>query len=95
MNVPAELDGAKVIMYIENDKRPFLIMKFEEDDGSQKEVPITRMAIAKYENGKGYYLFLCDMNWEVQNDFDFDSIEEAIHCASKSFEVKINDWNNF
>ncbi|MDQ0057886.1 hypothetical protein [Paenibacillus harenae] len=76
MNIPAQLDGARVIMYIENDvNRTITKMFYEEEDGSAKEVLITGLALAKYEQSNEYYLFLCDTNWEIHQDFDMESIE--------------------
>ncbi|MFD2615683.1 hypothetical protein [Paenibacillus gansuensis] len=93
MNIPAQLDGAKVIMFIENDaNRPITKMLYEEEDGSSNEVLITGLALAKYENANEYYLFLCDTNWEVHQDFDMESIDEAINCSITTFHLNKNDW---
>ncbi|MGO4501094.1 hypothetical protein AB4114_35180 [Paenibacillus sp. 2RAB27] len=93
MNVPAVLDGANVIMHTCNGpETPLSKMIFEEDDGSQKEVAITALAIAKYKNGDKYYLFLCDKNWVVLNDFDLSTVDEAMQCASTSFSINKSDW---
>ncbi|MFD0618237.1 hypothetical protein ACFQZR_12255 [Paenibacillus sp. GCM10027629] len=63
MIVSAYLDGAKVIMYVDNDvNRPITKMLCEEDNGSSKEIIISGLALAKYENSNEYYLFLCDKN---------------------------------
>ncbi|MDQ0876065.1 hypothetical protein QFZ77_004724 [Paenibacillus sp. V4I3] len=88
MNVPVVLDGANVLKYAVNgSKTPLSIMIFEVEDGSQKEVAITALAIAKYETGDKYYLFMCDKNWVVLNDFDLDTVDEAMQCASTSFSI--------
>lgn len=51
MNVPAQLNGAKVIRFVENDANRIITkMVYEEEDGSSKEVLITGLALAKYEN---------------------------------------------
>ncbi|EPY07581.1 hypothetical protein PAALTS15_09289 [Paenibacillus alvei TS-15] len=93
MIVPAHLDGAKVIMYVDNDvNRPIAKMLYEEDNGSSKEIIITGLALAKYDNSNDYYLFLCDKNWEVCQDFDIGSIEEALHSSIASFELDNSDW---
>ncbi|WP_336785885.1 hypothetical protein [Paenibacillus sp. MMO-177] len=93
MNIPAQLDGARVIMYIENDaNHTFTRMLYEEEDGSSNEVLITRLAIVKYEQSNEFYLFLCDTNWEVHQDFDMESIEEAINCSITTFSLNDSDW---
>jgi len=93
MNVPNELEGAKVIKYTQNDENQKLgLMFFEEQDGSMLEISITALAIAKYEDENGYYLFMCDQNWEIQDDHQLESVEEAISWAEKNFDVNEEDW---
>lgn len=93
MNVPEQLDGAEVIKFTKNDATIMLSkMIFEEENGSTTEIPITALAIAKFENDDKYYLFLCDKNWEVQNDFYLETIEEAIELAQNNFFVSMDDW---
>lgn len=92
MNSPSELDGAKVIQCTNNiNPNDFGVVLYEEEN-PKKEVKITGIAIAKYEDGRGYYLFSCDLNWQVIGDYFFSSLEEAINEASNGFGVKENDW---
>jgi len=46
-----------------------------------KPIPIKYLAICQYENDKSVYLFLCNDKIEVENDFLFDTIEEAKQSA--------------
>ncbi|MBM7660995.1 hypothetical protein JOC85_001767 [Bacillus mesophilus] len=93
MSIPLELDGAKVLKYTKNDTTKQLsLMVFEEEDGSTNEVPITALAIAQYDKDDRYYLFLCDQDWEVQNDYLLDSIEECISFA-EDFGIFNEDWS--
>ncbi|EPD50229.1 hypothetical protein MHH33_03960 [Paenisporosarcina sp. FSL H8-0542] len=88
-----ELDGAKVIKQTKNDGTLKLsTMYFEEKDGTTIEVPITALAIAKYEEERGYYLFMCDSEWTVQDDHHLESLEEAITWAEKNFDVTDKEW---
>lgn len=93
MNAPQELDGAKVIKQTKNDTAERIgVMFFEEKDGSTIEISITGLAIVEYEEENGFYLFMCDQNWEVQDDFLVNTLEEAMEWAEKSFDVSEKDW---
>lgn len=94
MGIPKELDGAKVIQHTSNSvsNRFGTIGILDENDETIDELLITAMAICQYEGSKEYYLFSCDLNWEVIGDFDFDSIEEAKAIAKSSNNVKYEDW---
>lgn len=93
MSAPLELDGAKVIKQTNNDASQKIgVMFFEEKDGSTVEIAITGLAIAKYEDEEGYYVFMCDQNWDIQDDQLLNSVEEALEWAEKSFDVDEKDW---
>jgi len=93
MSAPLELDGAKVIKQTKNDASQKIgVMFFEEKDGSTVEITITGLAIVKYEDEEGYYLFMCDQNWDIQDDQLLNSVEEALEWAEKSFDVEEKDW---
>jgi len=88
MNVPAILDGAKVILYTTNDiSNNFGCVHYEEHD----EV-VTGLAIAKYDSDESYYLFSCDLQWNVIGDTLHATLEEAKCCAENSFEIKGLTW---
>lgn len=93
MSAPQELDGAKVIKQTKNDSSERIgVMFFEEKDRSTIEISITGLAIVEYEEENGFYLFMCDQNWVVQDDFLLNSVEEAMEWAEKSFDVSEKDW---
>ena len=93
MNVPIELDGAKVLKHTQNDEGQKLsVMFFEEKDGSTSEINITALAIAQYEEDNTYYLFMCDKDWTIQDDQQLETIEEAVAWAEKNFDVTEKDW---
>ncbi|KPL76939.1 hypothetical protein ADN00_10125 [Ornatilinea apprima] len=75
---PDELDGAKVLLWAYNPEKPFFMMLFE--DGSNYK-PIHGFAICRYGGEELFYKFSCNSEWEVENDSDHASIEEAIHAA--------------
>lgn len=76
---PNELDGAEVILWAFNPKKPFFLM--ENSDGTPYK-PIHGFAICQYTGEKQYFKFSCDIEWNVENDMDFDSIEEAVNAAN-------------
>ncbi|WP_342048743.1 hypothetical protein [Bacillus sp. OTU530] len=94
MEIPKELDGAKVIQHTSNSasNRFGTIGILNDNNETIDELPITALAICQYEGSKEYYLFSCDLNWEVIGDFDCDSIEEAKVIAKSSNNVKYEDW---
>jgi hypothetical protein len=56
-------------------------------------VNITALTIAKYDDGEGYYLFSCDLNWNVIGDLFFYSLEEAETYACRDFGIEEKDWH--
>lgn len=93
MDCPLQLDGAEVLQYTANDGNRILSsVLFEEDDGSTRQVHITALAIATYASEERYYLFLCDAEWEVINDYLWDSLDEAVEYAGRHYAVEDIDW---
>ena len=95
MSTVNELDGAKVIKQTKNDdKQQLSIMFFEEKKGVTIEVAITALAITQYEDEEetGYYIFMCDSEWTVQDDHKVETVEEAIAWAEKNFDITEEDW---
>jgi hypothetical protein len=92
--IPNELDGAKVIKYTSNSlsNKFGTVRIINEKKETIDEIPITAKAICKYEGSQEYYLFSCDLNWEVIGDFDCDSLKEAMEIAKNSNNVKYEDW---
>ncbi len=75
---PDELDGAKVILWAYNPIKPFFIMKYT--DGTVYK-PVHGFAICRYKGSEIFYKFSCDSDWNVANDLDAASIEEAVEIA--------------
>ena len=59
-------------------------------EGENKKVGITAFAVAKYDGARGYYLFSCDLDWNVISVTLYDSLQEAKECAENSSHVTIN-----
>ncbi|WP_163539241.1 hypothetical protein [Gracilibacillus sp. YIM 98692] len=94
MVIPNDLDGARVIQYTRNIKNNKFgtVGIINDKNETIGELPITAMAICQYEGSKVYYLFSCDLNWDVIGDFDCYSIKEAMEIAKDSYNVILEDW---
>ncbi|WP_217592957.1 hypothetical protein [Cohnella sp. GbtcB17] len=94
MKVPGVLDGARVIEYTMNSvENQFGVVGILSDKGNViDELQITAMAICQYEEANKFYLFSCDLNWEVIGDFDFSTVEEAKTSAKQNHHVDDDDW---
>ncbi|WP_252723401.1 hypothetical protein [Treponema pedis] len=79
MMFPDYLDGAKVKFYTKKDN--FGIVDY---NGGEKMININYLAICKYDNTQGYYLFFCDEKFTTVGDYLFYSIEECKETAEKS-----------
>lgn len=89
----SELDGAKVIKHTPNEGSEKLsMMFFEEEDGTVAEIEITALAIAKYENEKDYYVFMCDKDWTIQDEQQLESVDQAMEWADKNFDLTGTEW---
>ena len=53
-----------------------------------------QLAICKYEEEPGYYLFYCDANWNVLNDTYHETKELAIEQAELEFTGTAKTWDN-
>ncbi|MGP1459124.1 MAG: hypothetical protein ACTTKL_07425 [Treponema sp.] len=66
------------------------------NDG-EKIIPIRYLAICRYANEQGFYLFFCDKKYNVVSDYFFDTIEECKEIAKKSKEnierIEKTNWN--
>ena len=80
----SELDNARVLRISE--KGYYGQIPILESD---EVIEICYLAICKYDNSNTVYLFLCDDNLSVENDWDFDSVEEAIAYAQKRSQNQI------
>ena len=83
---PDILDGAKVLFFSPKGNYGTMF------DAECKEIAyFSYLAIGKYDDSEGYYLFKCNDAFEVESDFLLDSIEMCISCAENLCNKKI-DW---
>ncbi len=86
---PDELDGAEVLLWAFDPQKPFFILEYS--DGTPYK-PIHGFAICRYPGENQYYKFSCDIEWQVENDWVYDILEEALQAAAdRSVEPVI--WN--
>ena len=79
-----EIDGATVLAFFE----------FEDKEVRILDTKIDGLAICRYNDGPGYYLFYCDQNWRSVRDLYFESIEEARDGAAFEFQLKNMNWRS-
>ncbi|WP_169091666.1 hypothetical protein [Paenibacillus sp. PL91] len=90
MTVPIELDGAKVLYFTDNQiTNDYGYVYYQEHE---KTVIVTALAIALYDGDNRFYLFSCDIDWNVIGDTLHDSLHEAFDCALQSNNSSII-WN--
>lgn len=77
---PEELDGAKVLYFTPKDD--YGVMHY---DTGGVAAHFKYLAICKYDNSDGYYLFCCNENKEVEADSLWDSVNECMGVANCSY----------
>ncbi|WP_299701527.1 hypothetical protein [uncultured Pontibacter sp.] len=88
---PDEVGGARVILYasLEGKKATGRTEHFH----TGKSVnPTTGLAICKYDNEDGYYLFGCDLKWESVTDTLHETVEDAIEQAEWEYGDLSGAW---
>jgi hypothetical protein len=88
---PEYLDGARVIMWAWSGKKPFGYLPYI--DGSSS-IEIYGLAICRYGSSGPVYRFSCDRKWVVQNDMDYDSVEEALELLPDQYKQLSVEWIN-
>ena len=61
-------------------------------NGDRVQASFAALAIARYEGASDCYLFLCDEQWETQNDTDHRSVDEARAFAESLYPGILNRW---
>jgi len=63
-------------------------------DNSIELVEIVGLAICRYDNSPVVYRFSCDRNWEVQQDGEYDSVEDALNQLPAQYQLVTAQWVN-
>jgi len=93
MNAPPKLvDGARVLAYTPIDSRHVTSGRTKHLVGG---VPAPRphaLAIARYDDAHGVYLFACDQAWKTVTDTWHQSIDDAKAQAEFEHAGTVNTW---
>lgn len=84
MEAPEILDGAQVIFWAWSGERPF---GFVPSKGEGEQVAIYGLAICRYPPSTQWYRFSCDHQWQVVQDSDYDSAEEAMEYLPQQYRL--------
>ncbi len=84
---PAELDNARVLYF--TPKGDYGAIKYPNGEIADY---YHYLAICKYPEDDSYYLFCCNANYEVVNDWNESSIENCKKIAASSYNENIL-WN--
>jgi len=75
MKPEKEIDGAKVLEWAWSGDKPFGVVGTSDSYGN--EVKIYGLALCQYPDSDKIYRFSCSIEWEVEQDMDYATIEEA------------------
>lgn len=82
---PTEIDGARVIEWAWSGDQPF-----GEVPGADSP-EIFGLAIATYDD-REFYRFSCDRDWETQQDWLYDSVDEAKRLLPDQYRLVEANW---
>ena len=85
MSAPTRLDGATVLATARLDIAQATGNTRHLRDGGLANARITRLAIARYEDQSGVYVFYCDDDWSVVTDTFHDEVDGARNQARFEF----------
>lgn len=87
-----EIDGARVIEWAWSGSKPFGVVRFK---GGVAAVEIFGLAICQYPNSDIFYRFSCDAHWEVEQDADYVSIQEAKADLPSQYQNVVVNWQKY
>jgi len=91
IEVPDIVGGAKLILYVTLENRKATGRTEHIHIGKTVE-PTVGLAICKYDNENGYYLFGCNSNWDSVTDTWHETIDDAIEQAEWEYEGLSGAW---
>ncbi|EJC6747125.1 hypothetical protein V3H21_22310 [Vibrio parahaemolyticus] len=86
---PKKLDGAQVIEWAWSGSKPFGNVQ---DTSGKLTKEIFGLAICQYLNSETVYVFSCDRSWEVVQDSDFSSVDEAKSYLPEQYRTVPVSW---
>ncbi len=57
-----------------------------------EKIEIVYLAIGRYHNEAGVYLFGCDKNWNTHTDYYYDNTEDAMEDGERKYPLQKRDW---
>jgi hypothetical protein len=92
--ISTEIGGAKVICFTKLDTRHIRTNNTEHHVSGQILQNIYGLAICKYEEEVGFYLFYCDPNWSTITDTWHETVDDAKEQAEFEFTNTLSTWEN-
>lgn len=90
--VPDMIGGAKTLLYTDIDYRHEKKDNTKHFIGGQQVNDISCLAICKYQNESGYYLFGCNSEWTTITDTNHNNIEDAKEQAEFEYKNTSKTW---
>jgi hypothetical protein len=88
---PEYLDGARVFCWAWSGINPFGVLPFT--DLTMAPIAIFGIAVCGYEDSSVFYLFICNKDWEVEQDSGgYGSIDEAINHLPLQYQKVKASW---
>lgn len=85
-DIPKYIGEAETLFVAKFDKA---VASFLRDN---KSIDIVLIAVCKYDNENGFYLFGCDKNFETFSDFFYEDIDGALDDAKRFYQVDDIKW---
>ena len=85
--VPTYIGGAKTLFISRSENY------FENVFRNDIEIGIKYLAVCKYENEDGFYLFGCDLEFNTYTDYLFDDLEDVFEDAKRIYKTKFIIWS--
>jgi hypothetical protein len=89
---PQDIDGAQVVRWTPIDERHTRTEKCEHIINGNAVHSVFGLAICRYPNQTGYYLFGCDYDWAAVTDTFHDMIEDALRQAEFEYRGVTETW---
>lgn len=89
---PKIVGNAQVIFYTAIDFRHHYTGNTKHTVNLAVVGPVARLAVCKYNDGDGFYLFGCDEKWNVITDTWHESIGDAQGQAEFEYEGSKQTW---
>ncbi len=86
------IGGATTLLYTVIDDRHAKTGNTKHIVGGQLVEKINGLAICRYDNDPGYYLFGCNNNWDSITDTYHDSIDDAKEQAEFEYTNTLGTW---